>query len=185
MTTRDEELRKAVFGQVDLATAELEISGAVYDGWAAAIMVRGQPRTIAMTREYSDAVQIMALIDRARSLSTARDALRVAVSDIAAERQRQVDVEGWSEAHDDEHDLGELGLAAALYALPYEAEVAGEKLLSQDDYLGLDMALSIACKWDLKPERDRRRRLVKAGALIVAEIERLDRAALQAEQVAK
>ena len=37
---------------------------------------------------------------------------------IAAERQRQVDVEGWTPAHDDEHDEGELAIAAACYAAP-------------------------------------------------------------------
>ena len=65
--SRDDAVRKAVFGQVDLATAELELNGSLYDGFAAAIMVKGQPRTIALTREYSDAVQLMAIIQRDRA----------------------------------------------------------------------------------------------------------------------
>lgn len=65
--TRENEIRRAVFGQVDLQTAELEIDSSIYDGFAAAIMVKGQPRTIALTREYGDAVQLMALIERGRS----------------------------------------------------------------------------------------------------------------------
>ncbi|MBD3571662.1 hypothetical protein EJ082_01550 [Brevundimonas diminuta] len=65
--SREDEIRHAVFGQVDLQTAELEIDSSIYDGFAAAIMVKGQPRTIALTREYGDAVQLMALIERGRS----------------------------------------------------------------------------------------------------------------------
>lgn len=104
-------------------------------------------------------------------------ATHTAVTDVTAERMRQISEEGWTPDHDDSHDLGELGLAAALYALPYEAEVAGEKLLEQDDFIRLDIVLTNACNWNLKPDGDRRRRMVKAGALILAEIERLDRRA--------
>lgn len=96
-----------------------------------------------------------------------------AVRDMIAERTRQVQAEGWTTAHDDHHVSGELGLAAALYALPYESGV-----LEQDDFIRLDMLLELSFGWNLKPEPDRRRRLVKAGALILAEIERMDRAAL-------
>lgn len=97
------------------------------------------------------------------------------LDEIAAERRRQIEVEGFDATNDDQCVLGELGLAAALYALPYEASVAGERLLQQDDFIGIHMALEIACRFKLKPEPDRRKRLIKAGALIVAEIERLDR----------
>ena len=65
--SRDDETRRAVFDQVDLQTAELEIVGSIYDGFAAAIVVMGQPRTVALTREYGDAVQLMALIERGRA----------------------------------------------------------------------------------------------------------------------
>jgi|GEM_PF-2476085 len=66
-SSREDEIRHAVFDQVDLQTAELEIVGSIYDGFAAAIMVKGQPRTVALTREYGDAVQLMALIERGRT----------------------------------------------------------------------------------------------------------------------
>lgn len=107
--------------------------------------------------------------------------LPISILDIAAERRRQVDVEGYSHKSDDDYEMGELGLAAALYALPYEAERGGEKLLSQDDYIGLHIAMDVSSGWHIKPEPDRRRRLVKAGALISAEIERLDRLARLAQ----
>jgi len=98
-------------------------------------------------------------------------------SDVLAERIRQKTDEGYSEADDDKHVLGQLGLAAALYAIPYETRIGGVPMVDQDSFIGLDMSLAIVGEWDLKPEPDRRKRLVKAGALILAEIERLDRAA--------
>ncbi len=106
-----------------------------------------------------------------------------ALTDVIRERSRQITEEGYTQEHDDRHVYGELGLAAALYALPYEARVGGEDLIKQDDHIGLDMALELACGWSLKPEADVRKRLVKSAALVVAEIERLDRKA--AEQSAK
>lgn len=51
---------------IDLATDELEMNGSIYEGFAAAIMVKGEPRTVALCREYGDAVQLMAVIERDR-----------------------------------------------------------------------------------------------------------------------
>jgi hypothetical protein len=99
-----------------------------------------------------------------------------AARDVLAERERQTSAEGFTPGRDDNYVLGELGLAAALYAIPYEAKVAGEPLIEQEDHIGLDMALEIACRWKIKPEPDVRRRKVKGAALLLAEIERLDRA---------
>lgn len=97
------------------------------------------------------------------------------LAEIGAERLRQIEAEGWTPEHDDEHTDGQLSLAAALYAIPYH-----HPAIQQADFIGLDMALELADGWKLKPEPDLRRRLVKAGALILAEIERLDRAAAKA-----
>ena len=96
------------------------------------------------------------------------------ITDIVAERKRQIEAKGWTPEHDDGHDNGELSLAAAIYAIPYDCPC-----ITQEDFIGLHMALEIGCGWDIKPEPDKRRRLVKAAALIIAEIERLDRAAQQ------
>lgn len=96
------------------------------------------------------------------------DALR----DVAAERQRQVDAEGWTPNHDDQHIEGELARAAAAYA-----RHAG----SCEDARQVNSGFAPEDLWPWgagwRPS-DRRRDLVKAGALILAEIERLDRAAL-------
>lgn len=88
------------------------------------------------------------------------------IDEIAAERKRQMDDEGWTTEHDDRHPAGEMSRAAACYAI-------GPKALGFKHG-----ALGPLWPWDFawwKP-KSRRHDLVRAGALIVAEIERLDRA---------
>lgn len=105
-----------------------------------------------------------------------------AIDEIAAERRRQVEQEGWTLEHDDSHDRAEMAIAAACYAL-------GEPMASQVPIVhpsgrqGWRTKTVYRWPWDLawwKP-KDRRRDLIRAGALIVAEIERLDRAETAAE----
>lgn len=79
---------------------------------------------------------------------------------IATERQRQIDSEGWTHEHDDEHGDDEIAEAAAAYALPSETRRLLKNLPGSTWVKG----------------GERIRELVKAGALIVAEIERLERA---------
>lgn len=91
-----------------------------------------------------------------------------ALAEIAFERERQQSVEGWTREHDDGHGAGELAAAAAAYA--FSAATEGRHYAA--DPLGF-------WPWDAawwKP-KGARRDLVRAGALIVAEIERLDRSA--------
>jgi hypothetical protein len=88
-----------------------------------------------------------------------------AARDVLAERRRQVSAEGWDTKHDDHHTDGELAVAASCYANPVFSSYGGGRC-------------PIAWPWNLawwKP-KDRRRDLVRAGALILAEIARLDRA---------
>ncbi|MEM7069834.1 MAG: hypothetical protein AAF478_13230 [Pseudomonadota bacterium] len=93
-----------------------------------------------------------------------------ALEDIAAERQRQLEKEGWTLEHDDTHINGEMATAAACYALAVVDEQDGGILRLPDK-------TPYVWPWDDKWWKpcDRRRNLVKAGALIIAEIERLDR----------
>ena len=100
----------------------------------------------------------------------AEGAMAQAFYDLLAERLRQVDDEGWSPEHDDQHAVGELAKAAGCYAW-----IAG-----QSDELRLIFDApppTWPSNWgsDWWKPTDRRRDLVKAGALILAEIERLDR----------
>ena len=91
-----------------------------------------------------------------------------AIDYVAAERQRQKDVEGWTEAHDDTHSAGEMMEAAYSYiwaCMPFGVRPSPNT--PPPTYWPWDI------KW-WKP-RDKRRNLVRAAALLVAEIERLDR----------
>lgn len=89
---------------------------------------------------------------------------------IADERRRQIEAEGWTPEHDDEHVRGEMGSAAACYAMaPWFRK------------MNRHVFRFIMWPWDLgwwKPTPDDRvRELAKAGALCAAEIDRLNRAA--------
>ena len=97
------------------------------------------------------------------------------IDEIAAERRRQVEEEGWSLEHDDEHDRGELAVAAACYA----KHAADFRDALENGVTYRTKATPPDWPWDRhwwKPE-NARRDLIRAGALIVAEIERLDRLA--------
>ncbi|MEW3614809.1 hypothetical protein [Pseudomonas aeruginosa] len=90
--------------------------------------------------------------------------------DVQAERRRQVEAEGWTPEHDDEHSHGQMARAAACYAL------AGSSAPNDGTAA---LLVSLAWPWDeqwWKPSTARRD-MVKACALGLAEIERLDRAA--------
>ena len=92
---------------------------------------------------------------------------------IAAERFRQIHEEGWSSSHDDEHDQGEMINAALAYA----AAARGGLTNHQIEF----------CFWPWskewwKPSTDPIRNLIRAGALIAAEIDRLKRLEAQSKK---
>lgn len=90
-----------------------------------------------------------------------------AAMDVLAERRRQIEVKGWAPEHDDSHNHGELAHAAGVLALA-------------DVKLFLRGAIEY-WPWDAPSmEADiigtsYRTRLIKAAALLLAEIERVDR----------
>ncbi|RQF48101.1 hypothetical protein IPC264_27290 [Pseudomonas aeruginosa] len=91
--------------------------------------------------------------------------------DVQVERRRQVEAEGWTPEHDDEHSHGQMARAAACYAL------AGSSAPNDGTAA---LLVSLAWPWDeqwWKPSTARRD-MVKACALALAEIERLDRAGI-------
>lgn len=106
-----------------------------------------------------------------REQATANSAL----ADVAAERHRQIEVEGWTPGHDEEHEDGQLAIAAATYA-----NHAASSEYDREHGTFWRVLWPFSDRW-WKPT-DRRRDLVKAGALIIAEIERLDRAAVAASR---
>lgn len=81
---------------------------------------------------------------------------------IAAERERQIQEEKWTSEHDDKHISEELAEAAAFYALP-------------DKYGELLSFWPWHPDWNKKRKFDRKRQLAIAGALLAAEIDRLNR----------
>ena len=91
-------------------------------------------------------------------------AFNPAILDVAAERQRQQSVEGWTPEHDNAYQNSELADAAACYAIHAH-----------------NQGFSTPAHWPWSPDwwkqSGARCDLVKAGALILAEIERIDRAA--------
>jgi hypothetical protein len=96
-----------------------------------------------------------------------------AATDVMAERERQKDVEGWTAEHDDQHGDGAMAIAAACYALAADARALSVQTVNPRV---LWQWTGWSDQW-FKP-KDERRNLVRAGALILAEIERLDRAAI-------
>jgi hypothetical protein len=121
---------------------------------------------VAEDKAYNRAIKhcISAINYIATKEAAAVEAPNQAALDVLAERRRQIEQEGWTPQHDDEHSTGEMAAAAACYAL--HTEPVG----NVGDYLRF-------WPWDSKwwKPRDKRRNLVKAGALILADIERLDR----------
>lgn len=97
--------------------------------------------------------------------------MKTGIEIIADERLRQVEKEGWTFEHDDQHDEGELACAAACYAMTVEAR-------AYMDEWGNDMWLTLwpfDLQWWKPTPDDRIKELAKAGALIAAEIDRLQR----------
>lgn len=102
-----------------------------------------------------------------------------AARDVLAERHRQVHVERWTLARDDDWTGRQLAKAALCYL-----EIAS---LSDEGRAAVKSGPGLENKWPWswgwwKPT-NRRRDLVKAGALIIAEIERLDRLAAKVDEL--
>ena len=97
---------------------------------------------------------------------------------IALERERHSEVEGWTPEHDDQHSDGELAEAASCYAAYANIRAGGMDARDK----GYDLTIGRTYRWPWKRHwwkptpNDRIRELAKAGALIAAEIDRLQRA---------
>lgn len=105
-----------------------------------------------------------------------------AINDVISERQRQITKEGWTTEHDDAHNDRVLAMAAQCYVGHY---VGRSWLVTQSDdkesglleYQSEEVPNNWPEHWDdasWKPKNPRSD-LVRAAALIIAEIERIDR----------
>ena len=107
---------------------------------------------------------------------------------IAEERQRQLSAEGWTANHDSDHVSGELAIAAACYAriAALQAEHNWRRGVDLDS-IGRPMKMCPTdWPWDeewWKP-KGAVSNLVRAGALIAAEIDRIYAAAEKASEQA-
>lgn len=86
---------------------------------------------------------------------------------VSEERQRQINREGFGADHDDRHQHGELVTAAIAYATPPDMRCCMDP--ENHEHWPWDAAC-----WKPTPD-NRERELVKAAALLVAEIDRLQR----------
>lgn len=84
--------------------------------------------------------------------------LSQAALDVLAERRGQVEREGWTPEHDDQHSVEELQKAGVAYAS-----------------IGVCVLPSIFWPWGRWKPKGLRQNLVRGAALLIAAIERLDR----------
>lgn len=105
-------------------------------------------------------------------------ALPRAVLDIANERFRQIEDEGWTPEHDDKHTKGEMAEAAASYC----RSAARPKLFERKPGAAFSIPMNWPWSRDWWKPKNPRADLVRAGALIVAEIERHDRLNAQSDR---
>lgn len=112
----------------------------------------------------TDQAPPLAVVDEASEMSQAAALIGApAVADVLAERARQISEKGYSAERDDQYRSYELPRAAACYVMNASGIPRARSLL----YWPFTPV-------DFKPA-DRRRDLVKAAALLLAEIERIDR----------
>ncbi|WHP06960.1 hypothetical protein QLH32_05700 [Acinetobacter corruptisaponis] len=108
--------------------------------------------------------------------------LSKAINDVLAERERQINKEHYSNEHDDEYKANELLRASVCYA-----DNVVRRGWVHNSSFGPDVYQSEEAPdlwpWDLdfwKPKSPRKD-LVRAAALLIAEIERLDRKEAKAD----
>lgn len=96
---------------------------------------------------------------------------------VIAERRRQIEVEGWTHEHDDDHRFGEIARAGIAYVAhaAFQGEGSGESYAARNKYKEAppNSLWPWLNKW-WKPD-EVRRDLVKGCALISAEGDKFDR----------
>lgn len=160
-----------------LSLAAKRLDGEPFSPARLALFAYAQAKDLAERPEWSDTLELAGELAKQSPGVSAAMGARVdaevaeykatakVLEEIEAERRRQIAEEGWTPERDDAHPHGAMARAAACYAISGAVTVEGDV----PDWLW---------PWEAhwwKPRGDRRD-LVRAAALIVAEIERLDRA---------
>ncbi|WP_121142353.1 hypothetical protein [Pseudomonas aeruginosa] len=152
-----------------VAQAQHSVPDVLFDGAAVYAALDDRQRMFTSPENVSVVLDAVVRVVRAAA-PTPSNSVPQAWLDVQAERRRQITAEGWTPEHDDEHSHGQMARAAACYAL------AGSSAPNDGTAA---LLVSLAWPWDeqwWKPTTPRRD-LVKACALGLAEIERLDRVA--------
>lgn len=102
--------------------------------------------------------------------------MKTGIDLITEERKRQIEKEGWTNSHDDEHNREELLDAARCYTLSAQACLYSKNNVTFNG--GFRKGEDVPRDWpwnglSWKPSGNPVRDLEKAGALIAAEIDRL------------
>lgn len=153
-----------------VAQAQHSVPDVLFDGAAVYAALDDRQRMFTSPENVSVVLDAVVRVVRAAA-PTPSNSVPQAWLDVQAERRRQITAEGWTPEHDDAHSHGEMARAAACYAL------AGSSAPNDGTAA---LLVSLAWPWDeqwWKPTSTRRD-LVKACALALAEIERLDRAGI-------
>jgi len=106
--------------------------------------------------------------------------LSKAINDVLAERERQKNIKGYSTDHDDAYEQNELVRAAS----EYTNQVVGRSWIFEThpslyrSEVASDFWPWDACYWKPKSPRED---LIRAAAILIAEIERLDRKEAKAD----
>jgi hypothetical protein len=111
---------------------------------------------------------------RRPGLIAVRDPVYQLLNDLAVERMRQEEVEGFTPEHDDGQVMAELARMAASYILMAASQSIPEHLPIRQVLHHCAQLMWPVVDMAIKPHSPRRA-LVIAGALIMAEIERIDR----------
>lgn len=148
--------------QLDRACAGLDEAFREVDEMQKSLDHTHRRRAIWRGRAEEDESKLAAAEKRIAELDAR--AFNPAILDVVAERQRQQSAEGWAPEHDDQYGKSQLLWASSCYML---------NTIQPFNRIPMDWPWDSSWWKPTNPRRD----LVKAGALIIAEIERIDRAA--------
>lgn len=123
--------------------------------------------------------QLVQAIWQSMHKASPEKAITTAAYDVLQERKRQIEIEGWTHDHDDQHTDYSLAKVASVYAATACVNDVDRSVMDTFGLRGTPSKLQKLWppSWDiswLKP-KSRRADLVKSAALILAEIDRLDR----------